>query len=73
MEISEKKEDRSYTRNRGPSQNSRYNRSNYNTRYNRYKNNETNSRYRNDIYLENNQKNSYQQYKKFRRRPYHPR
>ena len=37
------------------------------------KNNETNSRYRNDTYLENNKKNSYHQYKNFRRRPYHPR
>ena len=51
-----KNEDRFYTRNRKPSQNPRYNRSNYSTRYNRYKNNETNSRYRNDTYLENNKK-----------------
>ena len=68
-----KNEDRFYTRNRKPSQNPRYNRSNYSTRYNRYKNDETNSRYRNDTYLENNKKNSYHQYKNFRRRPYHPR
>ena len=68
-----KNEDRFYTRNRKPSQNPRYNRSNYSTRYNRYKNDETNSRYRNDTYLENNKKNSYHQYKKFQRRPYHPR
>ena len=68
-----KNEDRFYSRNRKPSQNPRYNRSNYSTRYNRYKNNEANSKYRNDTFLENNKKNPYHQYKKFRRRPYHPR
>ena len=59
-----KNEDRFYTRNREPSQNLRYNRSNFNTHYNSYKYNETNSRYRNGTYLENNHKTSHQHKKR---------